>query len=48
VRRDSGRFIVLPGHDEPDIEQVVETHRAYRVVEKEGEARRAAEEDAED
>lgn len=28
------RFIVLPGHEVPDVEQVVETHAGYYVVEK--------------
>ncbi|HZT93089.1 MAG TPA: hypothetical protein VE985_01250 [Gaiellaceae bacterium] len=32
-------FVVLPGHEEPRIERVVETERDYLVVEKIGEAR---------
>src|SRR5207249_10181221 len=32
-------FIVLPGHEEPEIERVVETHDDWLVVEKVGEAR---------
>ena len=38
VRRDSRRFIVRPGHVEPSIETVVEQHRLYWVVEKQGRA----------
>lgn len=33
------RFVVLPGHEEPRIERVVETTSEYVVVEKIGEAR---------
>jgi hypothetical protein len=42
VRRHAHRFIVVPGHEQPDIEQVVERHRDYWVVEKHGEAAAAA------
>jgi hypothetical protein len=28
------RFIVAPGHEHPEIERIVEEHRAYLVVEK--------------
>jgi hypothetical protein len=31
-------FVVAPGHELPDVEQVVVTSERYRVVEKEGEA----------
>ena len=34
------RFIVVPGHVQPEIEQVVEEQEAFVVVEKIGEARR--------
>jgi hypothetical protein len=34
VRSDPRRFFVLPGHEIPDIETVVETHARYVVVEK--------------
>jgi hypothetical protein len=42
IRRQRHRFIVVPGHEQPDIEQVVERNRAYLVVEKHGEAAAAA------
>lgn len=34
VRAHSERFVVLPGHEDPEIEQVVETHDQFLVVEK--------------
>jgi hypothetical protein len=46
VRRDPRRFIVLPGHEAPDVERVVEAQRAYLVVEKVDEPGRIAKEDA--
>ena len=33
------RFIVIPGHEKPTIEIVVEQHPSYFIVEKTGEAR---------
>jgi hypothetical protein len=33
------RFVVVPGHEEPKVEAVVERHGSYLVVEKSGEAR---------
>jgi hypothetical protein len=42
VRRHAHRFIVVPGHEQPDIEQVVERHPDFWVVEKHGEAAAAA------
>jgi hypothetical protein len=33
------RFVVVPGHEEPRVETVVEQHGSYLVVEKTGEAR---------
>jgi len=33
------RFVVVPGHEQPTIETVVEQHSTYAVVEKTGEAR---------
>jgi hypothetical protein len=33
------RFVVVPGHEEPSVELVVEQHASYLVVEKIGEAR---------
>ena len=44
VREDPRRFFVFPGHQHPDLERVVETHRDYLVVEKTGEAGEVAEE----
>jgi hypothetical protein len=39
VRSDSTRFVVVPGHEIPDVEQVVERHDGYVVVSKhEGDA----------
>jgi hypothetical protein len=32
------RFVVVPGHEIPDVERVVETTDAYNVIEKFGEA----------
>jgi hypothetical protein len=34
VRADPRRFIVMPGHDFPEAEDVVEVHESYVVVEK--------------
>jgi hypothetical protein len=34
LRKDGTRFAVVPGHEVPDIERVVERHQAYWVVEK--------------
>jgi hypothetical protein len=33
------RFVLIPGHDDPAIERVVERHPAYVVAEKVGDAR---------
>ena len=43
VRSHPRRFVVLPGHEEPDIESIVETYAGYCVVQKRGEAGRLAE-----
>lgn len=43
VRADPRRFVVLPGHQQPDIEDVVEVASGYVVVEKRGESGRVAE-----
>lgn len=40
VRTSFDRFLLLPGHDTPGTESVVEEHDHYIVVEKEGLARR--------
>lgn len=34
IREDSQRFVVVPGHEVPEIERVVERHDGYVVVEK--------------
>lgn len=34
VRADATRFVVVPGHDLPEIERVVERHPTHLVVEK--------------
>jgi len=45
LRRDVHRFAVVPGHERPGIEQVVEKRKDYFVVEKtDRDAQRAAEE----
>jgi hypothetical protein len=43
VREHARRFLVRPGHDDPQLERVLETHRDYLVVEKIGEAGKVAE-----
>jgi hypothetical protein len=43
VREQSRLFFVLPGHQDPQLERVVETHGDYLVVEKTGEAGLVAE-----
>ena len=40
VRSNRLRFLVLPGHEDPQIERVVHRKRTYLVVEKVGEAAR--------
>jgi hypothetical protein len=32
--RESGGFLILPGHDDPHVEHVIEDHQEYQVVEK--------------
>ena len=44
VRAVPERFLVTPGHMQPHVEQVVEEHERYWVVEKFGEAAEVAEE----
>lgn len=46
VRPHPRRFVVLPGHEEPAVESIVEIHPGYVVVEKRGEAGRLAEAEA--
>jgi hypothetical protein len=43
IRSDPCRFLVLPGHENPQIETVVERRPSYVVVEKRGEAGTIAE-----
>lgn len=43
VREHPRRFFVLPGHQDPQLERVVETTDDYLVVEKTGEAGEVAE-----
>lgn len=43
LRASRRRFVVVPGHElEPEVERVVERHEGYVVVEKTGDAARAA------
>lgn len=44
VREEGSTFIVAPGHEEPEIEDVIVSHRGYSVVEKRGDAAAVAEE----
>jgi hypothetical protein len=39
VARERYRFVLVPGHDDPEIERVVERHPQFVVAEKIGEAR---------
>jgi hypothetical protein len=45
VARERYRFVVIPGHEDPDIERVLERHSSHVVVEKIGEARRQIDRD---
>lgn len=44
VRSVATHFIVVPGHEDPDIEHIALQNERFRVVEKEGRAAREAEE----
>ena len=44
VRASATHFVLVPGHEIPAIERVVERHASHVVVEKEGDAAAAAEE----
>lgn len=46
TRRDPARFLIFPGHDLPDIENVIEEHDDFEIVEKFGPGRVEAERDA--
>ena len=43
VRLEARRFLVVPGHQDPQIERVIETHPDYLIVEKTGTAGQVAE-----
>ena len=43
VRDVGSTFIVAPGHEEPEIEDVIASHGGFSVVEKRGEAGAVAE-----
>jgi hypothetical protein len=43
IRANPRRFLVLPGHELPEVETVVESHDGYLVVQKRAEAGKAAE-----
>jgi hypothetical protein len=45
VRSNPATFFVLPGHENTEIEHVVEDHESYYVIEKEGPGREVAERD---
>lgn len=45
VRGDGERFFVVPGHQNAEVERVVETHTAFVIVEKYGEAGIVAEQE---
>jgi hypothetical protein len=42
VREHASTFIVAPGHEEPEIEDVIVSHSGFSVVEKRGEAAQVA------
>ena len=43
VREQPRQFLVIPGHEEPELERVVERHPDYLIVEKTGAAGEVAE-----
>ena len=43
VRRDSRRFVIVPGHEIPEAEEVVERHAGHAVIQKPPSARAIAE-----
>lgn len=43
VRASALRFLIFPGHDIPDAEDIVESHERYAVVEKHADAAAVAE-----
>jgi hypothetical protein len=44
VRVDPMHFAIVPGHERPDTERVLETHESYAVIEKHEDVRGIAEE----
>jgi hypothetical protein len=44
VRSNSSHFFVVPGHEIPDVETVIESHEDWVVVKKNPEVREIAEE----
>ena len=44
VRGDASQFVVLPGHEVPDVERVVESHDEWAMIEKDPNVRAIAEE----
>lgn len=45
IMRERYRFVVVPGHEEPEIERILETEPEFLVVEKIGEARQQIDHD---
>ena len=43
VRADPRHFVIVPGHEHPEFERVIEQNERYAVVEKDGEAEEIAE-----
>jgi hypothetical protein len=43
IRSDSSHFVVVPGHEVPDVETVIEAHEDWVVVEKAPEVREITE-----
>jgi hypothetical protein len=46
IHRERDRFVVLPGHNTPEFESVVEERGGYLVVDKFGEAEQIAEDES--
>ena len=46
IRANPRRFVIIPGHELPEAERIVDTHGNYLIVEKFGEAGEVAEEQA--
>jgi hypothetical protein len=43
VRSDSRRFVILPGHELPDLDTVIEQHEGWAIIEKAPEVTRIVE-----